>query len=120
MDVIFIHELKVETLIGIYPWEQQAPQTIQLDLEVGLPRACGADSDKIDDTIDYSKVVTRIEELFREQHFLLLERAAAAIASTIMEEFKAPWIKVAIAKLAPRRNVKRLGVMIERGVRTAD
>jgi dihydroneopterin aldolase len=34
-----------------------------------------------------------------------------------MREFGAPWIKVSIAKLAPLRNVKRLGVSIERGTR---
>ena len=35
-----------------------------------------------------------------------------------MTEFKTPWIKVSIAKLAPLRNVKKLGVVIERGTRS--
>ena len=117
MDIIFIAELKIETLIGIYAWEKAVPQTIQLDLEVGLRGEHAAKSGKIADTIDYSRVVARIERLFKEQHFLLLEKAGEAIADTIVREFKAPWVKVSIAKLAPLRNVKKLGIIIERGKR---
>jgi dihydroneopterin aldolase len=115
MDTIFISELKIETRIGIYEWEKQVPQTIQLDLEVGLPGEHAAKSGKIGDTIDYSKIVGRVEQLFREQHFLLLEKAAEAIADILTREFKAPWVKISIAKLGALRNVKRLGVTIERG-----
>ena len=117
MDTIFISELKIETLIGIYAWEKKVPQTIQLDLEVGLTGEHAAKSGKIGDTIDYSQVVGRIEQLFTEQHFLLLEKAGEAIADMIVRDFKAPWVKVSIAKLAPLRNVKKLGVVIERGKR---
>ena len=117
MDIIFISELRIKTLIGIYEWEQQVPQTIQLDLEVGLPGQHAALSGRIGDTIDYSKIVGRIEQLFKEQHFSLLEKAGAAIADIITREFKAPWVKVSIAKLGALRNVKRLGVTIERGTR---
>jgi len=117
MDIIFIHELRIDTLIGIYEWERQAPQTIQLDLEVGLPGEHAAHSGRIGDTIDYSKIVGRIEQLFKEQHYSLLEQAGEAIAEVIMGEFKAPWVKVSIAKLGALRNVKKLGVTIERGER---
>ena len=117
MDIIFIHELRIDTLIGIYEWERKVPQTIRLDVEVGLPGEHASKSGRIADTLDYSEIVSRIEQLFREQHFALLERAGETIADLIIREFKAPWIKVSIAKLAPLRNVNRLGVTIERGKR---
>ena len=117
MDIIFVSELKIETLIGIYAWEKKVPQTIQLDVEVGLRGEHAAKSGKIGDTIDYSQVVGRIEQLFKEQHFLLLEKAGEAIADMIVHDFKAPWVKVSIAKLAPLRNVRKLGIVIERGTR---
>jgi dihydroneopterin aldolase len=117
MDTIFISELKIETLIGIYEWEKKVPQTIQLDIEVGLPEQHAAKSGKIGDTIDYSKIVGRIEQLFKDQHFLLLEKAGDSIADVITREFGAPWVKVSIAKLGALRNVKKLGVTIERGKR---
>ncbi len=117
MDIIFIAELRIETRIGIYDWEKTVPQTIQLDLEVGLPGEHAARSGRIGDTIDYSKIVARIEQLFSEQRFLLLEKAAECIADIVMLDFGAPWIKVSIAKLGALRNVRRLGVVIERGRR---
>lgn len=117
MDIIFISELRIETLIGIYEWEQQVPQTIQLDLEVGLRGEHAAKSGRIGDTIDYSKIVARIEQLFKEQHFMLLEKAGEIIADIVTREFGAPWVKVSIAKLGALRNVKRLGIVIERGKR---
>ena len=39
MDCIFLREVKVELLIGIYEWERRVPQTIQLDLDIALPHS---------------------------------------------------------------------------------
>ncbi len=117
MDTIFISELRIETRIGIYPWEQQAKQTVQLDLEIGLHGKHAADSDRIEDTIDYAKVVAAIKKLFAEQHFSLLEHAAESIANLVIKDFKAPWLRVSIAKLAPLAGVKKLGISIERGTK---
>jgi dihydroneopterin aldolase len=115
MDTIFISELRIETRIGIYAWEQQAPQTLQLDLEIGLRGKHAADSDRIEDTIDYAEVVAGIRKLFAQQHFSLLEHAAESIAQMVIRDFKAPWLRIKIAKLAPLAGVKQLGVIIERG-----
>jgi len=115
MDIIFIHEFKVETLIGIYEWERKVPQTIQLDLEIGIPPAKVYQSDAIADTIDYGKVVARLRETLAEKHYSLLERLAEHLAQLIMNEFGAPWVKVSVAKLGLMRGIKRLGVTIERG-----
>jgi len=116
MDVIFISELRVETLVGVYDWERKVPQKIQLDLEIGLP-ARKAGSEKLGDTIDYAAVVSRIEASLAGKHIGLLENIAEQVAGIVMKEFRSPWVKVGVAKLAPLKNVKRLGVTIERGTR---
>ncbi|MCU0972356.1 MAG: dihydroneopterin aldolase [Burkholderiales bacterium] len=117
MDIIFIQDFRVETLIGIYEWERRVPQTIQIDVEIGNPGGRASSTDNIDDTIDYGAVVNRIEETLRQQHFLLLERLAEHIADIVLGEFKSPWVRVSVAKLQLLRGVKRLGVTIERGTR---
>lgn len=123
MDIIFISELRLSVKLGIYEWEKIAPQSVQFDLEIGLPgepntpRGRAAHTNSIDDTIDYAKVVARMEALTRDTHFPLVEKLAEDIAQVILVEFKAPWVKVSVAKLAALKNVKRLGVTIERGVR---
>lgn len=115
MDTIFISDLRIETRIGIYDWERQAPQTVQLDLEIGLRGKHAADSDRIEDTIDYAEVVAGIRRLFTQQHFSLLEHAAESVARMVIADFGAPWLRVTIAKLAPLAGVKKLGITIERG-----
>lgn len=116
MDIIFIQDFRVEILIGVYEWERCVPQTVQLDLEIALPPR-QARSDKIADTIDYAKVVGRIESTLAENRFLLVEALAEHIASLVMTEFRAPWVRASVTKLAALKGVKRLGVTIERGSR---
>ena len=116
MDTIFIQDFRIEILVGVYEWERRVPQTVQLDLEIGLP-AREKRSDRIGDTIDYAKVVARIEASLAENRFLLLEALAEHIAQLVMNEFRAPWIRASVTKLAALKGVKRLGVTIERGSR---
>lgn len=114
MDIIFLHNFKAKTLIGIYPWERKVAQTIQIDLEIALPTSRACESDHIEDALDYALIVKRINEILAEKHFSLLEALAEHIAQTILREFKSPWVKVSVAKLGIIRGVKKLGVCIER------
>ena len=116
MDIIFIHDFRLELLIGVYDWERRVPQTVQLDLDIGLPPR-EKRSDKIGDTIDYAKVVGRIESSLAENHFLLVEALAEHIAQLVMVDFRAPWVRASVTKLGALKGVKRLGVTIERGTR---
>lgn len=117
MDIVFLEEIKLDIVIGIYEWERKVPQTIRLDIEIGLPHSRAGESDSIADTIDYGAVMARIHQLTTEQHFSLVEALAEHIAALIRTEFGAPWVKVSVAKLGMLRGVKRLGIMIERGER---
>ena len=114
MDIIFLHELKAKTLIGIYPWERQVAQTIQLDLEIALPTSKACQTDDFEDALDYALIGKRINEILSQKQFSLLEALAEHIAQIILTEFKSPWVKVSVAKLSTIRGVKKLGISIER------
>jgi len=118
MDFIFIHDYRLDILVGVYDWERTVPQTVQLDLDIALPPQRARGSDRIGDTIDYAKVVARIEESLARHRFGLVEALAEHVAALLMNEFGAPWVRVSVTKLGAIRNVKRLGVTIERGDRT--
>ena len=117
MDIIFLQELRVKTLIGIYPWELNVAQTIQIDLEIALPTDRACQTDNFEDALDYALVVQRINETLSQKHFSLLEALAEHIAQIILIEFKSPWTKISVAKLSAIRGVKKVGVCIERGSR---
>jgi 7,8-dihydroneopterin aldolase/epimerase/oxygenase len=92
LDIIFISDFRLEILVGVYEWERRVPQTVQLDLEIGLPPR-EKRSDRIGETIDYAKVVARIEASLAENRFLLVEALAEHVAQLVMTEFGAPWIR---------------------------
>ncbi len=115
MDTIFIHDLRVETRIGVWDWEQKLPQTLRLDLELGLASAKVFHSGDFADALDYSAVVARLKAFAADHPHKLIEPFAQAIADILLSEFGAPWVKVRVAKLAAMKGVKELGVAIERG-----
>lgn len=117
MDIIFLREVKVDIFVGIYEWERKVPQTVQLDLEVGLPHSRACETDNVEDTIDYGRIVARIRESLAERRFALVEALAEHISRLIRQEFGAPWVRISVAKLGLIRGVKQLGVVIERGSR---
>ena len=115
MDIIFLHEFRIKIPIGIYPWERQIAQTIRLDLEIALPTSSSCQTDNFKDALDYSLIIKRIKETLTQKKFSLLEALAEHIAQIILIEFKSPWVKVSVAKLNAIRDIKELGVCIERG-----
>ena len=114
MDTILIRDLRVEVLIGIHKRERHVPQTVSLDLEIGLPGDAVFESDRVADTIDYEQVALRITALAASGHFRLVETLAGRIARLLLEEFAAPWVRVNAAKIGVLPNAKFVGVSIER------
>ena len=115
MDIIFLRELKIDTLIGVYDWERLVPQTLQIDLDIALPNSLACQSDDIADALDYSDIVRHLKEVLTSRHFNLLEALAEHIAQILLKDFNAPWVKVSVAKLQAIRGSKMVGISIERG-----
>jgi 7,8-dihydroneopterin aldolase/epimerase/oxygenase len=114
MDIVFIRELRLQAWVGLHRHEKVAPQTIQLDVEIGLPGDAVFVSGKVGDTIDYGVVVERIRAMTATEHFGLVENLADRIARMIIAEFNAPRARVSITKLGVVKNAKYVGVSIER------
>ena len=114
MNAIFIHDLRVQTRIGIYEWEAALAQTIRLDVELGLPSDDVFRSGDFADALDYAAVVKRLQAFAADHPHKLLERFAQAVADVLISDFGAPWVKVRVAKIAPIAGVRELGVVIER------
>ena len=114
MDIIFLHEVKVETRLGVPEWERMVAQTIVLDIELAMPNSRACQSDAIEDTIDYGQIVGRIRQTLAEKSFRLVEALAEHVCQLILAEFGTPWVKVKVGKPNILPGVKQLGVVIER------
>ena len=114
MDTIFLSEVRVETKLGVPDWERMTPQTIILDIEIGMPHSRSCQTDAIEDTIDYGKVVARIRETLKDHSFKLVEALAEHVCQLILNEFDAPWVRIKVAKPGILPGLRALGVVIER------
>jgi 7,8-dihydroneopterin aldolase/epimerase/oxygenase len=117
MDVIYLHNLRVETVIGVWEWERRIRQTLLIDLDLGTDVSRAAETDDIADTVDYKAVSDRVIGLAVGSEFRLIEALASRIAATVIEEFGLKWIRVRINKQGVVRHVRDIGVVIERGER---
>ena len=113
MDFIFIEELRVDARVGVYAREVAAAQRLELNITFGVPDAA-AEQDRLDDTIDYARVIERIRLELGQRHFNLLETLGEYVVALLLDEFGAPWVKIHIAKVGVMRGVRRVGVYIQR------
>lgn len=114
MDHIFIRDLRLDARVGFHKRERHAPQTLRLDLEIGIAGGAVFESDRVADCIDYDKVVARVRSLLGEGHFNLVETVADRIARLLIDELGASRARVSVAKLGVMRNAGLVGVTVER------
>ena len=119
MDIVYIRDLQIETIIGIYDWEREVRQTISLDLEMGADIRQAAASDDIQHTLNYKAVAKRLIAFVEESQCLLVERLAEEIATIVLSEFNVPWLKLRLSKPGALRGSKDVGIIIERGEKPA-
>lgn len=117
MDIIFIHELHIETTIGVHPWERQIRQTLILDLELGTDIRPAAATDRINDTLDYQAIAQQIRELATGCDFKLVETLGERIAELVLREFVPPWLRLTLRKPGVPLGAREAGIIIERGHR---
>ena len=117
MDKIFLHELKVETIIGIWEWERKIRQTVVIDLEMSADIAKAAATDDVADTLNYKSVAKRIQSFVADSSFQLVETLAEKIAEIVREEFGVAWVRVTVHKPGAVRGSRDVGIDIERGER---
>jgi len=114
MDRVFIENLTVETVIGIYDWEREIRQAISLDLEMEFDIRKAAASDAIEDTLDYKAVSKRLIHFIERSEFQLVEALAEKCASIVLEEFPVTRLKLKLSKPGAVRGSSAVGVIIER------
>ena len=98
MDIVYIRDLTIDTIIGINDWEREVRQTVSLDLEMSTDIRRAADSDDIADTIDYKGVAKRLIAFVEGTEFLLVETMAERVSDIIREEFGVTWLRLRVSK----------------------
>jgi 7,8-dihydroneopterin aldolase/epimerase/oxygenase len=117
MDIIYINDLRIEAVIGVYAWERQLKQVLIFDLELGTDIRKAALTDSVADTLNYKDVAKRVMAFVTDSRYQLVESLAEAVAELILKEFDTPWLRLRLNKQGAVRGVRDVGVIIERGRR---
>jgi dihydroneopterin aldolase len=116
-DIVFIRQLRVDTVIGVYDWERTIRQTVVLDLEMAWDNRPAAANDGIADALDYAAVSERVLSFIQGSEFQLVETMAEQVAAIVREEFGVPWVRLRLCKPGAVPAARDVGVLIERGER---
>ena len=115
MDIVYIRELEISTIIGIFDWEREQRQVVSLDLEMGADIRAAAASDSIEDALDYKAVAKRLIDFVENSEFFLVETMAERIADIVLSEFDVPWLRLRVGKPGAVTGSRDVGIIIERG-----
>lgn len=118
MDIVFINDLRINTVIGIYDWERKTRQTVVVDLEMAADVAKAAAADNIDDALNYKEVGKRLIAFGEQSEFQLVETLAERMAELVLREFPVPWLRLRVNKKGALSSARDVGVVIERGSRS--
>ncbi len=114
-DRVFIEDLRIQTVIGVFDWEREITQTISLDLQMEFDIRAAAASDDIADTLDYKAVSKRLIQFVEGSEFQLVETLAEHCAAIVLNEFPVSRVRLKLSKPGAVRGSSAVGVIIERG-----
>lgn len=115
MDIVYIRDLRVDTIIGIYDWERQVRQTVSLDLEMATDIRQAAATDDIQYALNYKAVSKRLIAYIENRNALLVESLAEEVAAIVRNEFNVSWLRLRLGKPGAVRGARDVGLIIERG-----
>jgi dihydroneopterin aldolase len=98
MDKIFIEGLEVFSLIGVYDWERVATQRLLVDVTLYTDLSKAAESDNVNDTLNYADVANCIELAAKTSEFALIEALANEMMNAIFAQFPVAKISLKLSK----------------------
>lgn len=95
---MYLKNISVETIIGVFDWERQAKQALSLDVVLYLDLSCPSLSDQLEHTVDYAEVEKKILTFADNSRFQLIERFAQAICDLCFGFEPVRGVKVRVKK----------------------
>ena len=120
MDIVYIRDLQINTIIGIFDWEREVRQTVSLDLEMAADISQAAATDNIEYALNYKSVAKRVISFVEASEFLLVETMAEQVTELVRKEFNVPWLRLRLSKPGALRGARDVGLIIERGEKPAE
>jgi FolB domain-containing protein len=113
-DRVIIRDLLLRGIIGVNDWEREKRQDILINIELSTDMRPAADSDDIDDAVNYRTVTKRVIEHVESSDRFTVEALATDIARLCLREDGVQSARVRVEKPGALRFATSVGVEIER------
>jgi dihydroneopterin aldolase len=100
-DRIELRGLRVVGTHGVLPEEQSRAQPFEVDLDLEADLGPAGRSDRLADTVDYGALAEQVAAVVSGERHALLERLAARIADTVLDDRRVTSVTVTLRKLRP-------------------
>ena len=114
MDKIIIKNLLARGIIGVNDWERKRPQNIMINITIFADTRRAAQTDSLDDTINYSTMSKKILAHAETVNRLTVEALANDLATLCLEEQGVLKVIVRVEKPGAVRFAESVGVEVER------
>ncbi|CAH9059380.1 Dihydroneopterin aldolase [Pseudoalteromonas holothuriae] len=114
MDKVYISQLHVETIIGVYDFEKESKQSLYFDIDMLTDISAAAKADDITLAVDYAKVSERVIAHSIAKPVELLETLLEQLATLILAEFNVEQVTIRVSKPAAVEAAQTVGVEITR------
>lgn len=115
-DRIFITNLTFLAGIGVFAWEKQLQQKLELDVEMLTDIRPAAINEDLKATLDYAQISQRLIEYSQSRHHDLIETLAEKLAQLLLEEFHIAQVTLTLRKPDAVPAATAVGVTITRSL----
>lgn len=113
--VIKIENLRLRTVVGIFEWEKKVKQDVVINIELFFDDDTAAQSDEIEDTVDYKNLTKKVINFVEDNSFNLIEKIAGGIGKIIMEDSRITSAVIKVDKPGALRYADSVSVTFETG-----
>ncbi len=120
MDKIHLREISCQAHIGVTEEERAVAQRILLDLILHLDLETAAQTDDLEQTVDYRQLVEEIRAAVGQGCYALLEALTGAVCSTVLRDDRISMVEVKAYKFPEVLRGALKDVAVEMTRRAAD
>ncbi len=102
--IIKINEIQLFGYHGLYKEEKENGQNFTISLSINIDYI--DNNDKIENTIDYTKILNEVKDTFNQKRYNLIESLAVAISDNLMRNKKIESLDISIKKESPPIDAK--------------
>jgi dihydroneopterin aldolase len=113
-DCLFLEGLEVQAVIGVHAFERRAPRPLRLDLVLPCDASAAARADRLEDALDYDRIVAAVRSFAERNAFALIETFAERLAAHLLATEGLSWVRIRLYKPGAVAGAAAVGLVLER------